>query len=236
MLWIHGGAWAFGDRKQEADLAHAFASEGIAVAAISYRLSPALWADEKLDSGVQHPQHIKDVAQAFDFLYRQAENYGYDEEHIVVSGYSAGAHLSALLALDTSYLAEVGRTADDLLGVIAIAGTYDLQHYYQAHSNYRGEEFANQHVKGVFGENLEGASVTSWLANATVPIFVISESESYNYTRQFELAVKSKNVQHIHFHHLFAENHASLRADLAKKISARRGLVIDKILEFGGKG
>ena len=97
MLWIHGGAWAFGDRKNDLDLARAFAREGIAVASMSYRLSRGDWRGEAFPStGVQHPEHVKDVARAFAWLYANAEDYGLDNSKFVVSGFSAGGHLSAL--------------------------------------------------------------------------------------------------------------------------------------------
>ena len=70
LLWIHGGAWAFGGRKYETELARNIAKQGIAVAVISYRLSPGTWRDPKFDKGVQHPEHIKDVARAFSWIYQ----------------------------------------------------------------------------------------------------------------------------------------------------------------------
>ena len=40
LMWIHGGAWALGDRSGEEAIARRFAEQGIVVAAISHRLSP----------------------------------------------------------------------------------------------------------------------------------------------------------------------------------------------------
>ena len=67
-IWIGGGAWAYGDRRQEMDLARRFGEKGIAVASIGHRLSPAIWRDSSLNTGIQHPEHIEDVASAVKWL------------------------------------------------------------------------------------------------------------------------------------------------------------------------
>ena len=67
LLWIHGGAWAFGSRKDDRNFARNLASSGIAVASVSYRLSPALWVNPPKRSGIEHPEHIRDIARAFNF-------------------------------------------------------------------------------------------------------------------------------------------------------------------------
>ncbi len=57
LIWIGGGAWSYGDRNLEMDIARQFAHEGIAVAAVGHRLSPAIWKNPSLISGIQHPAH-----------------------------------------------------------------------------------------------------------------------------------------------------------------------------------
>src|SRR5262249_45817316 len=58
IFFVHGGAWLHGNKNQfgmYGALAVAWARHGIGTVSINYRLSP----------GVQHPEHIKDVARAF---------------------------------------------------------------------------------------------------------------------------------------------------------------------------
>ena len=219
MLWIHGGAWAFGGRTLESELATRFAEAGVAVAAMSYRLSPATWADPPKAHGVQHPAHIEDVARAFAWLKAHGAEYGIATDQIFVSGYSAGGHLSALLALDGRYLAAHQLCPTDILGVIPVAGAYDLEAYHQALADYRGMGFADAHVKGVFGSAegaFEVASPTTYLEHSQVPMWVISEGDTYNYTLTLERAVKAQNVPHITFTHWREENHQSLATCLAQ--------------------
>lgn len=68
------------------DLSHKFAGRGIAVAAVSYRLSPAAYSSPPKLNGVQHPAHIEDVASAFKWLYDHAGEYGYDRDNMFISG------------------------------------------------------------------------------------------------------------------------------------------------------
>jgi acetyl esterase/lipase len=93
-----------------------FARQGIVTVCINYRLSP----------GVRHPEHVRDVALAFDWVKRNVDHYGGDPEDVFIAGHSAGGHLVALLALNERYLAELGRTPDEIVGVIAISGVYQV--------------------------------------------------------------------------------------------------------------
>ncbi|TXN38297.1 alpha/beta fold hydrolase [Flagellimonas hymeniacidonis] len=232
VLWIHGGAWAFGGRKFETDLARSFAKEGIAVAAISYRHSPATWKNPKWNSGVQHPEHIKDVAKAFSWVYDNAASYGYDKHSIFVSGFSAGAHLSALLAMDPRYLTNEGRSIREIRAAIPIAGAYDLVAYYNSHLRYNGKGMADSHVKGVFGNSMEGinnASPTKYMDNQWVPQLVISERETYDYTLLYENEAKKADYRTMEFHHVKNRNHNGLYQDLKNNESQNKKLIIDYI-------
>lgn len=234
LIWIHGGAWAFGDRKKEKELASQFVRKGIVVAVISYRLSPALWADPKFDQGIQHPEHIQDVAQAFKWVHQQATRYGYSQSRIFVSGYSSGGHLAALLASDGHYLDDVGLSTSNIRGVIPIAGAYDILSYYQTHYKFNSPKMAEQHVKAVFGyneEDLVDASPTQYVEKLKTPMLLISESQSYKYTKIYEDALKSANVKNITYLHVREFNHKEFYARLAKDSTSKyRDQIIDFIL------
>ncbi len=230
MLWIHGGAWAFGDRKNDLDLARAFAREGIAVAVMSYRLSRGDWRGEEFSAtGVQHPEHIKDVARAFSWLHKNAARHGLDKEKLFVGGFSAGGHLSALLAMDPRYLRAHNLAPADMLAALPVAGGYDLEDYYQAIAEGLGEETAIGHVLGVFGarEHLPDASPATYLENASVPMLVLTEGQTADYTRVFDEAVAAAGkTSLITFSYYNDETHASLLATLSAEESPARDEMI----------
>jgi acetyl esterase/lipase len=125
MMFIHGGAWVFGDKNQLGlyqMLANYWAKRGIGVVVANYRLSP----------GVQHPAHIQDVAKAFAWINANIGGYGGDVHQLFVSGQSAGGHLVSLLATDESYLKAEGLALSDIKGVLTLSGVYNLPARYAA--------------------------------------------------------------------------------------------------------
>jgi acetyl esterase/lipase len=122
LLFVHGGAWMTMSKDDVFGLlgygtvARCLAERGIVVVLPNYRLSPK----------VKHPEHIKDVARAFDWACTNAGKYGGNPKQIFVGGHSAGGHLAALLATDPSYLKAVRRRQSDVRGVVAVSGVYRI--------------------------------------------------------------------------------------------------------------
>ncbi|HVB34952.1 MAG TPA: alpha/beta hydrolase [Patescibacteria group bacterium] len=116
VFFVHGGGWRLGDKDHPTTLIDMFARMGIGLASVNYRLAPkSTW-----------PVQIEDVARAFDWVYKNAAQYGIDRNRLVVAGGSAGGQLVSLLALDTKYLSDEGVPSDAIKGVVSISGVYDL--------------------------------------------------------------------------------------------------------------
>jgi len=235
LVWIGGGAWSFVDRHKEMDLAQQFAAKGIAVASVGHRLSAAIWADSSRTEGVKHPIHIQDLAAAFKWLYDHAEEYHWDKEQIFVGGFSSGAHLAALLSLDERYLAAHGLSRENIKGVIPVAGTYDVSHYHAAFANSETRsELADTHVKAVFGDtedDFAAASPTSYLETMSVPMLLISENNTYNYTRVLEEALKEGRFKDYEVIHVREFGHRDLWENLSFEAdSPYRQAMLDFIL------
>ncbi|MGD0311148.1 MAG: alpha/beta hydrolase [Acidimicrobiales bacterium] len=90
LIYIHGGAWTIGDKRQQGiPMMHELVQRGWVCVAINYRLSPrATW-----------PAHIVDCKRAVAWVRQHIAEYGGDPGFIAVSGGSAGGHLCSLLAL-----------------------------------------------------------------------------------------------------------------------------------------
>lgn len=230
LVWIGGGAWSYGNKNQEMDLARKLADRGIAVASIGHRLSPAVWRDSTLTRGVQHPRHIEDVAASVKWLHENADTYGYDRESIFIGGYSSGGHLSALISLDSSYLNYVGLSHRIFKGIIPISGTYDIMDYRNILLNSNRPELAKLHVDAVFGstdEDFKKASPITYLDNLSIPILLVSDSNMYNYSRLFEERIRKTeftNMQVAYSHNL---SHGELWRDLSfSEKSLYRAIII----------
>jgi len=117
LFFVHGGGWASGDKNYfgvYSTLASAFARRGIGVVVANYRLSP----------GVEHPEHIKDVARAFAWTAKTIAKHGGRADRIFVCGHSAGAHLVALLTTEERWLKDHGLSTKDIRGAIPISGPF----------------------------------------------------------------------------------------------------------------
>jgi acetyl esterase len=95
---VHGGAWASGDRLNNAPLDVALAKSGIVVLAIDFRMPPAH----------RYPASIADIHFATRWLKAHAPEFGSRRELVGGLGTSSGAHqllLSALRPGDPRYAA-----------------------------------------------------------------------------------------------------------------------------------
>ena len=238
-LWIGGGAWSFVNRDMEMDLARQFAKAGIAVASVGHRLSKGRFQTPDRESGVIHPAHIEDIAAAFHFLYKNADKYGYDNKSIVVGGFSSGAHLAALLAMDKKYLAAYGLSPEHISAIIPVGGTYDINHYYLQFKNNPDKQtqaLAETHVMDVFGRDLSGyeaASPASFLSTASTPMLLISDNALRIYTDEFIKRLEASAYSNYVVHHVTELNHGELWRDLSYEAeSETRQLMISYIREL----
>lgn len=117
IVFVHGGAWAAGDKKQF-DCASAFlAKSGYAVANINYRLLPS-----------KYPAPLEDIQSVLLWAKDNASQYNINTSKVGMTGHSAGAHLTALYALtqDKGYVAG-GSSAPQVLVAAPMAGVYSLE-------------------------------------------------------------------------------------------------------------
>jgi acetyl esterase/lipase len=101
VVWIHGGGFSSGDRRQlpstmaPGSVFDALLEAGLAVASIDYRLS----------GEARFPAQRDDVNAALDYLRASADTLGVDPRRIAVWGESAGGTLAALAALTSEHIA-----------------------------------------------------------------------------------------------------------------------------------
>lgn len=87
IVFIHGGAWMSGDKRENFSLPILRGlKEGYAVASINYRLS----------GEATFPAAIEDVKAAIRFIRANADKYNLDAEQITLFGRSSGANLATL--------------------------------------------------------------------------------------------------------------------------------------------
>ena len=106
LLFIHGGYWQMRAKEVFTVVAEGPMAHGINVALIGYTLAPEATLDEI----------VAEIHKGLDFLAGQLPALGADPKRIVVSGWSAGGHLTAMALSHPHVAAGLG-----------ISGIYDLE-------------------------------------------------------------------------------------------------------------
>ena len=126
LVAVHGGGWQIGDRKFYSNWGPYLARNGFAVFAIEYRL---------MKPGVKtYPGSIYDAKAAVQYVRAKAGDLGIDPDRIGMIGDSAGAHLSALVALageepafSSQYRSEASAALPaKVKAVVGFYGVYDM--------------------------------------------------------------------------------------------------------------
>ena len=218
LMWIGQGAWAYVNRNVEMNLCRQIAKKGIVVVSTGHRLSPALLWEPHRQTGIQHPEHIKDIAAAVHWLTQNAEKYGFTTDRLFVGGYSSGAHLCTLLVSDERYLKEYDLTKDMIKGIIPVAGGYDIPAYREAMVAL-DPAYDEKHIIPVFGdsESQKDASPSTYLEHFTTPALLISERDTYDYTKTFEEMLIQDEKENVIIIHARNRNHSDLWKELGNE-------------------
>ena len=108
VIFIHGGYWHLLDKQVFGYLARPWVRAGAAFAALGYPLCP----------GVTMTNLVASVRAGVAWLAAEAGSLGLDRGRMLVTGHSAGGHLTAMSATGPG---------PDLVGAVALSGLYDLE-------------------------------------------------------------------------------------------------------------
>jgi len=89
LVYIHGGGWTGGDKKQSPERFRPFLEKGISYAAINYRLT----------GQAPLPAPVHDAARAIQFIRSKADEWNINKTRIALTGGSAGACTSMWILL-----------------------------------------------------------------------------------------------------------------------------------------
>lgn len=116
LVFFYGGGWDSGHKEMYYFVANAFVKRGYVVVIPDYLKYPQ----------ARFPDFIEDGAAAIDWVSKNIQNYGGNQQKIVAAGHSAGAHLGALLVSDARYLAQYDRTPNVVRAFVGLAGPYNF--------------------------------------------------------------------------------------------------------------
>ena len=128
LFQIHGGGWVIGTKDQQGiPLMQHLASRGWVCFAANYRLGPK----------TKFPGMLVDLKRALAWAKEHAKEYGGDPNFVVVTGGSAGGHLTALVTLtenDPEYQPGFEDADTSVYAAVPIYGVYD----FKGRNNVRG--------------------------------------------------------------------------------------------------
>lgn len=116
VVFWYGGRWETGDKRDYRFVGATLAQQGYVAVLPNYRHYPQ----------VKMAGFMADAAQAGAWAARQGAQFGADPQRLYLMGHSAGAHIAALLTLDTRYFAATGRPLPRIAGLIGLSGPYDF--------------------------------------------------------------------------------------------------------------
>lgn len=115
VIFIHGGYWRTLDKSDHSWVATPFVAAGYSVVATNYDLCPDVSIDRIVD----------EQRQAIAWLNANGGRYGAPMRRVVVTGHSAGGHLTAMLHATDWHSWNVDPLT--IVGGVAVSGVFDLR-------------------------------------------------------------------------------------------------------------
>lgn len=190
ILFMHGGAWTSGDKKDVAIIQTILSQQGIASATINYRY---------VSKTVHYKELMDDVNDAVLYIENNMTAWNIGKKKISIGGISAGGHMALLYAYAYD-------TENNISSIISMAGPTDLSATDMldtaAKNNMIG--FVNAlvgdtYIKGMaVSEVFKDASPLSHVKN--VPTLLIHGNKDtivlYNQSVKLNEALGNKNIPH----------------------------------------
>ena len=116
IVWVHGGGWNAGSPDYFDFVGQCVAKAGYRFVSLGYRLSPKN----------KYPSQMEDICMGYKRAIAYLNEKGINTSKVIVSGPSAGAHLSSILC----YCKEIQKQADidvsNIIGFIGVGGPYSF--------------------------------------------------------------------------------------------------------------
>lgn len=116
IVWVHGGGWNAGSPKLFDFVGQCASKNGYRFLSLGYRLSPKN----------KYPCQMEDVCIGYKAAIAFLEQKGIDHSKIIISGPSAGAHLSAILCYSKKVQEQFDVDLSNVIGFIGVGGPYSF--------------------------------------------------------------------------------------------------------------
>jgi acetyl esterase/lipase len=170
VIFVHGGGWVSGNKanvQKAPDFLEFFSKRDMILVSVGTRLV----FDPRSPSATFREQ-ASDIAAAIDWVHEHIHHYGGDPERLFLLGYSAGAHLVALVGTDETYLGKRCLDLSVLRGVISLdVSAYDIPRAIREAPS-QGVPVSPAALQRVFGTDRQ-------IQEAASPVYHIRKSQQY---------------------------------------------------------
>ena len=117
IIWVHGGGWNAGNPEYFDYVGQCVAGAGYRFISLGYRLSKKF----------KYPCQIEDVCTGFNAALEYLKAKNIDVSKLVVSGPSAGAHLSSIMCYSKAAQEKYGVDISSIIGYVGFGGPYSFR-------------------------------------------------------------------------------------------------------------
>jgi len=158
VIWIHGGGWRLGGKKNM-DVPYLI-GHGYAIASVGYRFS----------QDAVFPAQIRDCYAAVAYIFKHAAELGVDPHRVAVAGASAGGHLASLVGMSlNNKRKDFGFNGQRIAikGVINFYGPGDLYAFHGDGAGYKVDSAGSSVSKMLGASPLVRPDLAKWASPAT---------------------------------------------------------------------
>ena len=225
LFQIHGGGWTYrwGSKNEQArPLMNHMAAKGWICVSVDYRLSPR----------ATFPEHLIDCKKAFAWVKKNIQQWGGNPEFVVVTGGSAGGHLSSLFALtanDPQFQPGFEEVDTSVQGCVPYYGVYDFRDSFSLQANPALYRVIRRNVMKVSKrddrEAYENASPLFRIHEEAPPFLIIQGDcdtlVSVPEARKFAVVLREKSKQPVAYAEIEGAQHGfdmfpSIRSEYVK--------------------
>jgi len=220
LIFLHGGFWIQGDKGNYDYKAKAFIRENWIYISANYRLAPE----------AAFPANAEDVARAIAWVYENISAYGGNPNKLFLMGFSAGAHLAALVSTNEKYLFQHEMGLDIIKAVVLLETAY-----YDIPWRVMTEPYEKMIHSMAFGDDIidwyKASPIHHIEPNKNIPPSLIIHTEKFerHHWQAVRLAEKLRQNGYIaQTYHASNFNHTELTTELGKPGDK----IIENILDF----
>ena len=191
---IHGGAYIFGEHKDNWSFCYTFAKQGFDVVNVDYKPN---------DGTRSVKDSISDVVKCLNYVYAHRKELGLSKDRFVITGDSAGGHFALLLAelfSDEKYAARLGYEMPklDVAACLVNCPVYDF-------ANLKEEHFTEAGALRIFGPKYKNKNYftdicpKTHLKSLKMPLFVSTCTQDFIRKQSLMLISDMKKREDIKF-------------------------------------